>query len=159
MMKKALLICLAVVSLLFALVPVASASVVGTVGGIEKPTFPEVPEIIPCWNNVTYKTFGFNISTSGVATVTARYNGTSSFSYARLTVKLQKRVLGIFWNTVDIGYGDNEWVIISAQPTNIFSKTFNLEDTGTYRAKIKLEVFGTDGSVDTIEETLEYKYE
>ena len=158
-MKKVLLICLAVVSLLFALVPVASASVVGTVEGIEKPSFSETPEIMPLWNNIYGEIFDFQISTSGAATVTVQYSGTSSFSYARLTVKLQKRVLGIFWNTVDIGYGDNEWVIISAQPTNIFSKTFNLEDTGTYRAKIKLEVFGTDGSVDTIEETLEYKYE
>lgn len=158
-MKKVLLICLAVVSLLFALVPAASASVVGTVGEIEKPSFSKTPEIMPLWNNTSQHNFYFTISPSGTAMVKATYNGTLGFSYAKLTVKLQKRFMGLFWSTVDIGYTDNEWVAQSSLSADIFSNTFYLEDTGTYRAKITLEVFGTDGSVDTIEETLEYKYE
>jgi hypothetical protein len=37
----------------------------------------------------------------------------------------------------------------------MFYNTFSVDDSGTYRAKFKVEIRGTDGTVDVIEDTIE----
>lgn len=101
----------------------------------------------------------FAISDSGIAKIYVQYDGyPETFVEAKVTVKIQKRFLGLFWKTVDIGDTNDEWVAYSNEVYGSFRKTFSVDGTGTYRAKFKIEIRGTDGTVDVIEKTVEYVY-
>ena len=116
-------------------------------------------EIMPRLDVALRKTFTFTVSDANQATVTVRYAADSSvFEKANLTVKLEKRFLLVFWTTVDIGYTNNEWKTSSTNPNGVFSNTFTVNGKGMYRAHITLEVIGSNGQKDVIEETLEYEY-
>ncbi len=93
-------------------------------------------------------------STSGDASATVIYKGNSStFSHIVVTVKIQKRFLGIFWSNVD------EWTKTSYTVNGYVEDTTPLEKTGTYRAVFTVEIYGKDGSVDTIEDTITSTYD
>jgi len=116
--------------------------------------------VTPRWTNCDQYAFTFTINDSGIAHVNINYTGDSNkFAEARLTVQLEKRFLLVFWNTVDIGYTNNEWTETSAELLGNFYNAFQLSDKGTYRAVMTLEIVGKDGSVDVIEDKIEYKYE
>lgn len=116
--------------------------------------------VTPRWTNCDQYGFTFAITDDGVAHVDVDYLGDSNhFGSARMTIKLQKRFLLLFWNTVDIGYSNNEWVETSTDLYDTFYNSFPLSSKGTYRAVLTLEITGKDGSVDVIESELEYEYE
>lgn len=116
--------------------------------------------VMPRLNSVIMDGYDFAISDAGEACVSAWYSAeSSSFKLAKLTVKIQKKVLGLFWKTVDIGEVDNQWTVYSSNVNEVFNYYVDLEDTGTYRAVITLEITTISGSVDEIEETIECKYE
>ena len=115
-------------------------------------------EIVPRWGNTTECRTGFNITTSGIGHVYVSYTGNSNFSYTKVTVEIQKRFLGLFWKTVEIGYTDDQWIGYCYDMVGSVSNSFALEDTGTYRANFTIEIIGNDGSVDTIEDQIECKY-
>ena len=75
-----------------------------------------------------------------------------------LTVTFEKKVLGLFWRTVDIGTENNEWVGYNADLRGEFYDYVTLDGTGTYRANFRLEIMGADSS-DIIEESMTYKYQ
>lgn len=101
----------------------------------------------------------FSAST-GTAYVNVTYDAkVDVFSHAKISVKIPKRFLGIFWSTVDIGYTDNEWIAYNYDTDGYFSNSFPLEDTGTYRAVFTVEIYGKDGSVDTIEDKITSTYD
>lgn len=82
------------------------------------------------------------------------YNAKSNvFSYATVTVKIQKRFLGVFWSKVD------EWTETSYSVNGYIENSTALEKTGTYRAVFTVEIYGKDGSVDTIEDTITSTYD
>ena len=115
--------------------------------------------IMPCYIGDNMEGYAFTISDTGEACVNVWYSAeSSSFKLAKLTVKIQKKVLGLFWKTVDIGEVDNQWTVYSSNVNEVFNYYVNLEDTGTYRAVITLEITTISGSVDEIEETIECKY-
>ena len=115
--------------------------------------------ISPRLTNCNECEFTFKIIAPGEAHVLATYYAKPSvFTQAKLTVKIQKKVLGLFWTTVDIGTANNEWIAYSNSVNGNFYNYFNVDGTGTYRAVFRLEVYGTSGVVDTIENSLEYKY-
>ena len=116
--------------------------------------------VTPRWTNCDQYAFTFSITDDGVAHVDVDYTGDSNkFAEARMTVQLEKRFLLVFWNTVDIGYTNNEWVETSTELFDTFYNGFQLSDKGTYRAVLTLEITGKDGSVDVIEDKIEYDYE
>ena len=116
--------------------------------------------VTPRWTNCDQYSFTFSIPNDGTAHVNVSYTGDSNkFAEARLTVQLEKRFLLVFWNTVDIGYTNNEWTETSTELLGNFYNAFQLSDKGTYRAVMTLEIVGKDGSVDVIEDKIEYKYE
>ena len=80
------------------------------------------------------------------------YNGDSSFVRAELHVKVQKRFLLVFWSDV------SEWSGTSTERYGSFSHTFALDGSGMYRAVFTLKIYGTDGTYDLVEETIESKY-
>ena len=116
--------------------------------------------VTPRWTNCDQYAFTFTINDSGIAHVNVNYTGDSNkFAEARLTVQLEKRFLLVFWNTVDIGYPNNEWTETSTDLYGNFYNSFALSDTGRYRAVMTLEIVGIDGSVDVIESESVYDYE
>lgn len=95
----------------------------------------------------------------GVGSFTVSYTSNSTFDRAKLSVKFQKRFLGVFWKTVDIDEPNDEWVCYSYNPTGFFSDEIAMDGAGTYRALFTFEVRGTDGTTDVIEDTMERVYE
>jgi hypothetical protein len=115
--------------------------------------------ISPRFSNCAECTYSF-VSAEGEAHVAVTYVAKSDvFSYAKLTVKIQKRFLGVFWNTVDIGEPNNEWVAYCYDVRGDFYNYFPLDSTGTYRAVFTIEFYGTTGVVDVIEDTIKSVYE
>ena len=72
------------------------------------------------------------------------YYGYDSFVRADLNVKVQKRFLLVFWNDV------YEWNASCTDIDGEFYHEFDIEKSGTYRAKFTLLITGTDGTVDTV---------
>lgn len=115
--------------------------------------------ITPRYSHCSRCTTMFSIDDAGVAAVSVRYIGyEDTFSQAKVTVQIQKRFLGLFWKTVDIGYANDEWVAYSTEVNGLFYNTFSVNGTGTYRANFIVEIQGTDGTVDVIEDTIEHKH-
>ncbi len=84
------------------------------------------------------------------------YNNT--FTNMEASVKIQKRFLGIFWSTVDIGWPDNTWTVSSTETDNFLSATFTVTEEGTYRAVFDVRFYGTTGETDVIQDKMEYTY-
>ena len=96
---------------------------------------------------------GFSfVATEEGGYVDVNYYGYDSFVRAELTVKVQKRFLLVIWNNV------GEWSSSSTDLNGHFYHIFTLNGSGTYRAVFTLKVYGTDGTYDTIEKTIESKY-
>lgn len=116
-------------------------------------------EVSPRYTNCNSCDVMFSINSSGVASTDITYTAYSStFTQAKLSVKIQKKTLWFFWTTVDIGTSDDVW---TGYCTDIYGEIYydlQLSSTGTYRAIITVEFFGNTGVVDTIEETMEDKY-
>ena len=109
-------------------------------------------EIAPCLESTAEVNSTFLINSSGLSETNVRYYCyDTTFSYARITIKLQKRNLLVLWKDIttweDISYEDN------------YFNTFHYQvDNGTYRVNITYECFFTDGTSEVIERTLKYKY-
>lgn len=94
------------------------------------------------------------VASDGQAVASVSYRAKSAaFSYATISVKIQKRFLGIFWSTVD------EWTETCYDVNGYVENSTDLEDTGTYRAVFTVEIYGIDGSVDVIEDKITSTYE
>lgn len=116
-------------------------------------------EIVPYWDNTDQFTFNFEVYAPGTAYVEATYAAKAEvFTQAKITVKIQKRFLGVFWKTVDIGEPNKEWVAYSNAVSGVFQNSFAVDGTGTYRAVFTLEIFSSGGTTDVIEDTMETKY-
>ncbi len=113
--------------------------------------------ISPCFSQCNQCSFGFYIDGNGTAHVSVSYDAKSTFTQAKSTVKIQKKFLGFFWRTVDIGYSNNEWIAYSSEDIHDFYNTFSLNGSGTYKAVFKLEMYGS-GNTDVIEDEVQYTY-
>lgn len=109
-------------------------------------------ELNPRLSHMDKASFSFSVDRSG-GYAKADYIGYSaSFLQAKITIKVQKRFLWVFWN--DVG----EWSATSTSLDDVFYHEFSLNGSGTYRAEFTLEVTGTDGTVDVVTDTLESSY-
>ncbi len=119
----------------------------------------EPPIVSPYLNYGLSATTNFTISSSGKATVQVEYSGIKgTTTKVTSTIYLQKKILGLFWSTVDIGTANDQWVDSSTSYEGIFRHTFQLESTGTYRAVFKVVFSGSGGPDDVIEDKIEKKY-
>lgn len=120
---------------------------------------PENDLVMPCYEHVQSHEFNFYVTSAGQLCVVVNYRGTpSTFTQAKITVEIEKRFLGIFWTTVEIGYPDDLWIEYSTDVNGTFTKTFASDGTGTYRATIKLEISGMYGADDVIEKEIQCEY-
>ena len=95
-----------------------------------------------------------SINTSGVAQIMLRYYGNEeNTAGGKITTQLQKRFLLVFWTDVDGGY----WVDESSESSYTAVHTLAVE-TGTYRVKVEYLLYGTDGSVETVNDEVQYTY-
>ena len=96
--------------------------------------------------------FSFSALESGGHTAISYEGYPDTFVQATVTVKLEKKFLFFFWNDVD------EWTATSTELLGTFYHVFELDGKGTYKATMRLEVLGTDGTVDVIEDSIESIY-
>lgn len=105
----------------------------------------------PRLSHVEDGSFTFSATANG-GYVDVTYYGYDSFVRADLTVKIEKNFLFFFWNEVDT------WSASSTALNGEFYTTIPLDGSGTYRAIFTLKITGNDGTVDTIERTIESRY-
>lgn len=92
------------------------------------------------------------------AKVYANYTGRSeTFTYAKITAKIQKHVFLFIWTDVAVNE-NNQWVVYSTNVDDNIRLTHQLTSTGTYRAVITAEFYGTTGVTDTLNKTIECQY-
>ena len=115
--------------------------------------------ITPYLNNYYNHVFSFDIINPGIAQVIVSYNGDPDvFVQAKVTVEIQKRNLLLFWKTIEIAEPNNKWIAYSNNVSDYFYGSFPIDGTGVYRAIIKFEVSGKNGTTDVVEDILEYEY-
>lgn len=141
------------------MVALLTISILATNGIAVSATQVEDDQISPYYTNCNKCVFSFNVIDPGKAHINITYSAINDvFREAQITVKIQKRFLLIFWNTIDIGLPNNEWTATSTDIDGYFYNCFDVDGTGTYRAIFTVEIIGIDGSVDLIEDTIESKY-
>ena len=107
-------------------------------------------------NHNVYTTF--NISTSGVATISLRYIGYNGVTTgSKVTTRLEKLENGV-WVTVNIGTQNNEWVDQSSTWILNATHSFQLTSKGTYRAVVEYRIWGNGGADDIVPVTIEKTY-
>lgn len=146
----------------FILIVFTVASAVEMPFSAAKPVEPD-PVIIlaadPRLNNGNSFFTGFTITNTGVASLTVQYSGISGVtSRVTATMSIEKKVSANTWERVDIGTLTNSWTDSSTELSGVFSHTFQLESTGTYRGVFVIRMFGTGGTADKIEKTIEKTY-
>ena len=77
-----------------------------------------------------------------------------TFLQAKLTVKLEKKVLGLFWTQI----GDTWTSDYCYDYLGYISGTLPADGKGTYRATFKLTVYGNQGIADVIDHTIDARY-
>ena len=105
----------------------------------------------PRLSHTSNGSFSFSATANG-GHVDVTYYGYDSFVRADLTVKIEKSFLFFWWTEV------STWSASSTELNGEFYNTLPLDGSGTYRATFTLTVTGNDGTVDTIERTIESKY-
>lgn len=109
-------------------------------------------QVMPRLSHIGDASFAFAADASG-GHISAEYTGNSaSFVSAKLTVKVEKRFLWVFWNEI------STWTAMSTDIDGLFYYLMSLDGSGTYRATFTLEVTGTDGTIDVVEIQRESSY-
>ena len=130
---------------LFLAIIVLSASII--------PVFADDTGISPRLTNCNDASMAFVVD-DGMANFYVSYSGRSAtFTQAKLTVQIQKKFLGLFWRDAA-----DEWVGYNSTLVGDFYDYIPVNGTGTYRAVFKLEVYGSTGVTDVIEDTISCKY-
>lgn len=108
-------------------------------------------EIFPRANNFSSTFTDFTINNNGTATVVVKYMGIDGVtSGAKITVKIQKRFLLVFWNDVDgASWVDNASGVYYSNSHSISVKS------GYYRAQVEYTIYGSGGAADVVTEQIE----
>lgn len=109
-------------------------------------------QIMPRLSHMAGASFAFVADASG-GIIEATYTGyPASFLGAKLTVKVEKRFLLVFWNEV------GTWSTTCTDIDGFISHTMPLNGSGKYRATFTLEVLGKDGTLDVVDMVIESDY-
>ena len=116
-----------------------------------EPAMPDSGIVMPLYNNVVVTACSMNISDSGMMIISYMYSGYEGVtSKAVITTYIEKKVLGLFWQRVDIGTINNVWSKTINEFMYTGSRYYQLSSTGTYRVNVKYEIYGSGGDVDVI---------
>ena len=109
-------------------------------------------------SNCAAATMAFTIS-DGNLCAGVTYNGKSeTFTHAKLTLSFKKKYMLFFWKTVEIGYVDEEWTGYCYDLDGSIYQEFPCPGSGTYRAYFYFEIYGTSGTTDVLEKTIDREY-
>ena len=99
--------------------------------------------VTPRYNNTTGPLTNFNI-VNDVAEIYVRYDGYEGVTTgATITITLEKKFLLVFWTEVET------WTLTSNSAN--FSQTVSCDvSSGTHRATVVYEIYGSGGSTDVI---------
>ena len=118
------------------------------------PAFAEENAVMPRYNNLTFTNEKFVISDDGLAMINYICEGYQGVTTRIVvTVKLQKQFWW-WWNDVNGASWTYETTNYCCDKTD----TYQLSNTGTYKAIITYNVYGTGGEADVITRELEYEY-
>lgn len=108
----------------------------------------------PRFTNIRDCDISFSVNASGASFSSSYVAREDTFLQARLTVKLEKKVLGLFWTDV----GDT-WVSdYCYNAVGHIYGTIPADGKGIYRATLRLTVYGNQGIADVVEDTMEVRY-
>ncbi len=114
--------------------------------------------VMPALNNVLSCAANGSVNSSGKLTINYTYAGYQGITTkAVITTTLQKRFLGLFWKTVEIG-GKDEWSFTVNDYRYSGSKNYQLPSEGKYRANITFKFYGSGGAADVIDSQMEFTY-
>ncbi len=100
--------------------------------------------VMPCYDNVLYAYATAEVSSDGELAIEAMYEGTSDVTKAVITTCIEKKTLLFFWSD------EAEWSDTIYSSSYSGSDSYQLPEEGTYRVTVTFEVYGSDGSIDTI---------
>ena len=100
-----------------------------------------------------------NLSSSGLLTVTNSYGvNDSRVTQVVITTYVEKRNLLLFWNRVDIGTANNEWVDYGSNGHFAKSHSAQMPDSGTYRITATFDVYNGSTLLDSISGSSKLSY-
>ncbi len=120
---------------------------------------PVAMAMMPLFNNGDACNLSFGINNTGLVNIRVTYYGISGVTTRVIvTMSIEMKVASNAWERVDIGTLTNSWTDSSTELSGVFSHTFQLESTGTYRGVFVIRIFGSGGTADKIEKTIEKTY-
>lgn len=132
-------------------------STVVSIGAAEVES-PSEDEIILRLSNCYDCDLSFEVSSSGLAKVIVDYVGNpNTFTYAHVTAKIQKQVFLFIWTDVPVNE-NNMWVVNSYELDDHIVLSHQLTSTGTYRAIITVDIYGTGSATDSFSDTIQDTY-
>lgn len=146
-MKKAKKILALVMVLVMVVVccPIAMA-------GEPEVTTPVEPDNVTRMGNASTCGFGFTISSTGKASLSASYFGFNGITTGATVYSYIERKSGSTWIRVSNGQNYNQWVDNLSGVSNMASHTLQLTQTGEYRACFKVYIYGSNPT-DTVTDT------
>lgn len=106
------------------------------------------------YNNLTSANIYCSVNSSGELQALLSVSGIKGrTTQIHVELYVEKKILGLFWSRVDIGYTNNVWVDSTTNHTYSHSFITSLPSTGTYRTTVTFTVSGTGGSDDVIVKT------
>ena len=110
-------------------------------------------EITPYYNNALSANTTASVSSSGLLTITNRYQGIDGVTTrVELATYLEKKVSGV-WARVDIGTTDDTWYYWSNKVSYSGTRPFQLPPKGTYKVTTIFTFLGLGGDPDQLTRT------
>ena len=120
---------------------------------------PIADEIMPRLNTNINATSIRNLSSTGVLSVTNTYSvNDSQVTKVVVTTYVEKRNLLLFWDQVDIGTTNNEWVDYGSNGYFSKSHSAQMPSSGTYRITTIFDVYNGSALLDSIEKISKLNY-
>lgn len=116
-------------------------------------------EVMPLYDNIITSDLNTNVDSNGNLKINYVIVGnSSSTSKIVITTYFEQKYLGLFWQRVDTGSPNDEWISTIYNNSYSGTRTFSLPEKGTYRTTVIYQVHATDGTVEQITHQKEVTY-
>lgn len=117
-------------------------------------------DLAPRLNTVIQVTSSADISSSGLLEVVNSYSASDSqIARVVVTTYVEKRNLLFFWDRVDIGTTNDEWVAYGGNGNFSRVHTAQMPSSGTYRITVTFKVYNSSNTLlDSIEKVIKTSY-
>ena len=116
-------------------------------------------EAATMYYNTSAALLNCSVNSNGLLEATLSVTGIKNrTTHISVELYVEKKILGLFWSRINIGYPDNIWTDSTTNYlySNIF--TTSLPSEGTYRVTVTFTVSGTGGANDVIVKTNTISY-